>query len=105
MRQPPQRGDVWMVDLGLAAKVRPCLILTDYPADEDLALISVIAHTTTLRGNTWEIQINKSFLRKGAFHIQQVHSIPLATLERYMGKLSTDEMGLIHEKLKHRFAL
>jgi len=24
----PTRGEVWIVDLGLAAKVRPCLILS-----------------------------------------------------------------------------
>lgn len=27
-------GEVWRVDLGLAAKVRPALILSDYPADD-----------------------------------------------------------------------
>ena len=26
-----QRGDVWQVDMGIAGKVRPCLLLTDYP--------------------------------------------------------------------------
>jgi len=31
-----------MVDLGMIAKVRPCLLLTDYPADDELALISVL---------------------------------------------------------------
>ena len=33
----PSPGEVWRVDLGLAAKVRPCLILSDYPADDELA--------------------------------------------------------------------
>jgi hypothetical protein len=33
----PSAGEVWLVDLGLAAKVRPCLILSDYPADDELA--------------------------------------------------------------------
>jgi mRNA-degrading endonuclease toxin of MazEF toxin-antitoxin module len=32
-------GEVWMIDLGMVAKVRPCLLLTDYPADDELALI------------------------------------------------------------------
>jgi mRNA-degrading endonuclease toxin of MazEF toxin-antitoxin module len=32
----PSAGEVWLVDLGLAAKVRPCLILSDYPADDEL---------------------------------------------------------------------
>jgi len=27
----------WLVDLGIAGKVRPCLLLTSYPADDELA--------------------------------------------------------------------
>jgi len=42
-------GEVWIVDLGMAAKVRPCLILTDYPRDDELALITILAHTNTLK--------------------------------------------------------
>jgi mRNA interferase MazF len=30
-----QRGDVWLVDLGLAAKVRPCLVLSVPVAEQD----------------------------------------------------------------------
>ncbi|HWN97560.1 MAG TPA: type II toxin-antitoxin system PemK/MazF family toxin [Methylomirabilota bacterium] len=41
-------GEVWWVDFGLAAKVRPALILSDYPADDELALLVVIPHTTAL---------------------------------------------------------
>ncbi len=32
----PALLEVWQVDLGMTAKVRPCLILSDYPADEEL---------------------------------------------------------------------
>jgi len=41
------------VDFGLAAKVRPALILSDYPGDDELALLVVIPHTTSVRGNRW----------------------------------------------------
>jgi hypothetical protein len=51
----PSVGEVWLVDLGLAAKVRPCLILSDYPADDELALVVVVPHTTAVRGNRWEL--------------------------------------------------
>jgi hypothetical protein len=30
-------GEIWMVDLGYTAKVRPCLILSDYPSDTPLS--------------------------------------------------------------------
>jgi len=55
-------GEVWQVDLGLAAKIRPCLILTDYPRDNELALVVIVPHTTAVRGNRWELSIPKAFL-------------------------------------------
>ncbi len=81
-------GEVWPIDLGMVAKVRPCLLLTDYPADNELALVTVLPHTTALRGNRWELAIPKSFLKPGAFHLQQVHSVSIARLERRLGTLT-----------------
>ena len=66
------RGEVWMVDFGLAAKVRPALLLTGKPADNELDLVTVLLHTTALRGNPWELSVPKPFLKPGAFHLQQV---------------------------------
>jgi hypothetical protein len=34
----PQRGEVWLVDLGLAAKVRPALMISIPAEDVDRAL-------------------------------------------------------------------
>jgi len=87
----PSRGEVWRVDLGLAAKVRPCLILSDYPADDELALIVVVPHTTSVRGNRWEFPIRNPFLAPGVFHLQQVQPVSLPRLERKLGALSADE--------------
>ena len=27
-----RKGEVWQTDMGIAGKIRPCLLLTDYPA-------------------------------------------------------------------------
>jgi mRNA interferase MazF len=59
-------GEVWWVDFGLAAKVRPALLLTGTPADDELDLVTVLLHTTALRGNRWELSIPKPFLKPGA---------------------------------------
>ena len=101
----PQRGEVWIVDLGMAAKVRPCLLLTDYPPDDELAMVTIVAHTNTLRGNRWEHACPKPFLKEGAFHLQQVHSVPLVKLVRRLGDLRPDELGPIRQKLRQRFKL
>jgi mRNA interferase MazF len=45
-------GEIWRVVFGLAAKVRPALILSDYPQDDELALLVVIPHTTAVRGES-----------------------------------------------------
>jgi mRNA-degrading endonuclease toxin of MazEF toxin-antitoxin module len=58
-------GEVWIVDLGLAAKVRPGLILSDYPEDNELSLVIIVPHTTAVRGNRWEVSIPKTFLKTG----------------------------------------
>jgi mRNA interferase MazF len=42
------------VDLGLAAKIRPCLVLGTPRADDDRALVRVVPHTTSLRGTRYE---------------------------------------------------
>jgi mRNA interferase MazF len=96
------RGEVWQVDMGIAGKVRPCLLLTDYPANDELALVTVIPHATALRGNEWEVTIPKPFLKAGAFHIQQLQTISLPKLMRRLGSLTNEEWNLIAAKLSER---
>ena len=98
-------GEVWQVDLGLAAKIRPCLILSDYPRDNELALVVIVPHTTALRGNRWELSIPKTFLKPGAFHLQQIQSVSLARLERKLGLLTTGEFLSVKASLTHLFEL
>jgi len=88
-----------MIDLGMIAKVRPCLLLTDYPADDELALITVLPHTTALRGNRWELAIPKPFLKPGAFHLQQLQSVSISRLERRIGLLAAEEWTTVQDRL------
>ena len=105
MKSDAQRGEIWMMDLGLAAKVRPCLLLTDFPSVEELALITIIPHTTAVRGNRWEIALSLPYLREGAFHLQQIQSVPINALVRRLGTLSDADYNLILDKLAERLSL
>ena len=105
MNARPSRGEIWQVDMGIAGKVRPCLLLTDYPANDELALVTVVPHTTALRGNEWEVAIPKPFLKEDAFHIQQVQSISLPKLMRRFGSLTHEEWNMISAKLAKRLGL
>jgi mRNA interferase MazF len=93
---------VWLSDLGIAAKVRPCLVLTDPPADDELALITVVHHTTALQGNRWELSIPKLFLKPGAFHFQQINTVSIVRLIRRLGELDNSDMGQVHAMLRSR---
>jgi mRNA interferase MazF len=84
------RGEIWLVDLGFAAKVRPCLVISIPAADEDRAIVTVIPHTTSLRGSRFEVSVKKRFLQAGGFDAQNPISIPNAKLLRKLGNLSED---------------
>lgn len=92
-------GEIWRVDFGMAAKVRPALIVSDYPRDEELALLVVIPHTTAVRGNRWELALPKPFLKPGVFHLQQIQPISLAHFDVRLGILTPEEFKRIKETL------
>jgi len=72
--------EIWIVDLGVAVKTRPCLMLTAQPHADDLDVFTVVAHTTALRGSSWELPIPKPWLDdSGAF---DAHVLPLFAAER-----------------------
>ena|SRR5437867_1502165 len=98
-------GEIWMTDFGMAAKVRPALLLTGDPSDDELDLVTVLLHTTALRGNRWELNISKPFLKPGAFHLQQIQTISTVKLERRLGALTADEMSRVREALSNRLAI
>ncbi len=98
-------GEVWLVDFGMVAKVRPALLLTGNPASDELDLVTVLLHTTALRGNRWELNIPKSFLKPGAFHLQQIQTISTVKLERRLGVLTAEESHRVRDALSQRLNL
>ena len=99
-------GEVWMTDLGMAAKVRPCLILTPPPKTDELDVFTVVAHTTSLRGNRWELSIAKPFLdSEGVFDVQRVATIAGVKLERKLGELTRQEFDMVLDRLAERLGI
>lgn len=96
----PNRGEVWLVDLGYAAKVRPCLVLSLTANIEDRALATIIPHTTSLRGSRFEIKQRIRFLREGGFDAQNLLTIPHAKFIRKLGSLTTSQLNEIEERVR-----
>lgn len=101
MAASPTRSEVWLVDLGMVAKVRPCLVLS-IPADDenDRVLTTVIPHTMSTRESRFEVSSNVRFLKAGAFDAQNVITIPTVKLIRRLGTLPVDQMAAVEAAVK-----
>ena len=53
-----RRGEVWLVDLGMTAKVRPAVIFNTPFCDDERALFAIVPHTMALRGGRFEVAVN-----------------------------------------------
>jgi len=45
----PRRGELWPVDLGMTAKVRPALVVSVPAEDQDRALVTLVPHAKLIR--------------------------------------------------------
>ncbi len=91
----PARGEVWLFDCGLAEKVRPVLIVSVPFGDRDRALVTVIPHTTALRGSEHEVAVEAPFLKPGAFLVQGLATYPSIRALRRLGRLRNTEFAKV----------
>lgn len=94
---PADRGAVWIADLGMAAKVRPCVILSVPTDPPDRVLVTVVPHTTSVHGSRFEVNIPASFLKTGVFDCQQVVTVAQARLIKHIGNLAPAELAQIED--------
>ena len=95
----PNRGEVWLVDLGMVEKVRPALVLSGPCESNDRAIITVVPHTTSLRGSRFEINIPLAFLKPGAFLVQSPSTVPRVRALRLLGRMNELQIRSIEEGL------
>ena len=90
---PPKRGEIWMFDCGMVEKVRPVLIFSVPFTEADRAVVTVVFHSTALRGSQYEIKVQVPFLKDGAFIAQSVATYPTARAVRKMGALTATQLA------------
>ena len=101
----PKRGEVWLVDLGMAAKVRPCLVLSVPLEDSDRALVTLVPHTTAVRQSRFECAVAVSFLKQGAFDAQGIVTVPAVKLLRRLGSLKPEQLVAIENAVANWLGL
>ena len=95
----PRRGEVWLIDFGLAGKTRPSLVVSAPFSHQDRSLITVVPHTTSLRGSPFEIAVRVPFLRPGAFLVQGVTTFPAVRALHRIGVLDSAAFDKIFDGL------
>ena len=93
----PRPGEIWLADLGLAAKTRPVVIVSRFDPEAPRDLIIYVPLTTQNRESSYEVPLPKlSFLNAASVaNVQGIASIPTVRLERRIGNLPENTLSEI----------
>jgi len=95
----PRPGEVWLADLGLAAKTRPVVIVSRHDPDAPRALTIYVPLTTQNRGSRYEVALPKlTFLRElSVANVQGIASLPVTRLERKLGEVPPEVLAQVRK--------
>lgn len=97
----PRPGEIWLADLGLAAKTRPVVIVSRQDPDPPRSLVLYVPLTTQQRGSSYEVPLPRlPFLdRESVANVQGLGSLPTVRLERKIGRVSAEIMERLKDAL------
>lgn len=89
----------------MVGKVRPCLVPSVPAGPQDRALVTLPAHTTSVRASNFEVAVLSRFLQGGAFDAQNILTVPHVKLVRRLGSLSADQLALVEDAVRRWLGL
>ncbi len=99
------RGEIWMVDLGLAAKPRSALILSVPFEDKERAVVTYVARTTQQRGGRFEVAHAAPHFMPGVFDAQNLGTVPVVKLTRRLTVLPAGKLAEVERAVQHWLGL
>jgi mRNA interferase MazF len=99
----PKAGEVWLADLGLAAKLRPVVVLSFDDPEAPRALTIYIPLTRQNRGSRYEIPLGHLpwLANETVANVQGIGSMPPIRFEKKLGALSEADLLKIKRALIH----
>jgi mRNA interferase MazF len=107
-RPEPKRGEVWIVDLGMIAKTRPCLVLSVPVNEVERTLVTFVERTTSDRpGSRFEVSDTTGLFpdRPGVFDAQQMATTDRRRFQRRIGHLTDEQLAEVETAVKHWLGL
>jgi len=98
-------GQVYLVDLGMAAKTRPMLVVSRRDDDAPRALSVCAPITTSTRDSEYEVSIGKpKFLHESSYvNVQGLQAIQHHELKRMIGRLPDEDLQTVMKAIKCLF--
>jgi len=98
-------GQVYLVELGIAAKTRPMLVVSRRDDDAPRALSVCAPITTSTRDSEYEVSIGKpKFLHEPSYvNVQGLQAIQHHELKRMIGRLSDANLQTVMKAIKWLF--
>ena len=103
----PRPGEVWLVDLGLAAKTRPVVVVSRFDLSPPRSLIVYVPLTTQHRESLYEVVLPKlRFLNHTSVaNVQGIGSVPTVRLERKLGEVPKETLIKIQHAISYALSL
>jgi mRNA interferase MazF len=103
----PRHGEVWLVDMGMAAKIRPAVVLIADNLNAPRSLIIHIPITKQNRGSELEVPLGHlSFLDpESVANVQGIGSLPSVRFEKRLGVLPETDLKAVKAVLQKACAL
>jgi len=98
----PKHGEIWLADLGLAAKIRPVVIVSRDDENLPRQLYVYVPLSTQNRHSSYEIELSGySTLRaETVANVQGIGSLPAPRFIRQVGRLKSEDVLRISEALR-----
>jgi mRNA interferase MazF len=102
-----KRGDVVLVDLGMAAKVRPCVVVSISKPDSKRSMTVVAPMTTEARGGECEVPFPKpAWLREASVvNVLGIAGVDNARLMRRLAPFPAQPMKQVDAAIKRMLGL
>jgi len=97
----PKHGEIWLADLGLAAKARPVIIISVDDPNPPRSLFIYIPLTSQNRGSRYEISLGHLtwLTKESVANVQGIGSLPSARFERKIGVLPKEDFLKVKQAL------
>ncbi|PAW65476.1 MAG: hypothetical protein B9S34_10925 [Opitutia bacterium Tous-C1TDCM] len=100
-----RRGEIWLIDLGFAAKTRPAVVLSVGFSDDERAIVSFVPRTTSVRGTRYEVPHIARGFEPGAFDAQGISGLPSAKLIRKLGGVEPAVLAAVEDSVRRWLGL